>query len=163
MLLLFLKRLVNTFIGCNPQAQKEYDITQTACLDLQTTIAKAKKTEIKEKDLDKLQTKLNQATDKSNHVAETLRVHEEIARNAQDHFSKQIKPELNQELKKKEKELSEYTKKILQEYIQMERQSLEIQLSVVDALCEKINGVDILEDIDNFVDFCVSNFSTIQY
>lgn len=51
---------------------------------------------MKEKDLDKLLTKLNLANDKSLHAGETLRVHEEIARNAQEHFRKEVKPELHQ-------------------------------------------------------------------
>jgi len=100
--------------------------------------------------------KLNAATDKLNHAAETLRVHEEIGRNAQEHFRRQIKPDLYSDLKNREKERCEYTKNVLQEYIQMERQVLERQLNVVDALCDKINAIDILEDLECFVSNCVS-------
>lgn len=144
---------------------------------MQALLTKAKKTETKEKDLEKesfilivlilkLMVKLNIATEKSNYAGETLRVHEEIARNAQEHYRKEVKPELHQvitiitfynikDLKNREKERCEFTKNVLQEFIQMERQVLERQLIVVDALCDRINAIDISEDVENFVVNCV--------
>ncbi|KAJ3042116.1 Ras GTPase-activating protein 1 [Rhizophlyctis rosea] len=150
------KNLQDAYAGLK-KAKREYDNLQNVATDSANNHSKAKlTTTMKERDVEKLAQRAATASEKADYANEALQVHEELAKNAQEHYYGRLLPKLYQgkwqQIKQKEAERCALLRKALSDINYLEKTYREAGVGLVDAAAEHIAVIDVQEDIDDFVD-----------
>ncbi|KAJ3052857.1 Ras GTPase-activating protein 1 [Rhizophlyctis rosea] len=148
----YYKNLQDAFAGLR-KAKREYEGLQTLATDQANSHSKAKlASTMKERDVEKLAQRAATASEKADYANEALQVHEELAKNAQEHYHGQLLPALYQDIKTKEAERCTLVRKALSDINYLEKTYREAGVGLVDAAAEHIAVIDVQEDVEDFVE-----------
>ncbi|KAJ3291664.1 Ras GTPase-activating protein 1 [Borealophlyctis nickersoniae] len=135
------------------KAKREYESLQSQATDSANSHSRAKlQPAVKERDVEKLAQRAATASEKADYANEKLQVHEELCKNAEEHYYSQLLPALYQDIRAKEEERATLVRKTLSDVNYLEKNLRDNAVTVIDTTGEHITDIDVAEDIEDFVE-----------
>ncbi|KAJ1554973.1 hypothetical protein HK096_010872, partial [Nowakowskiella sp. JEL0078] len=149
-------RIVQEYQQNLRKAKKEHDNLVTQHVDLCSSLMKAQNAS-KEKEIDKLNLKVNAMGEKLKIASESLIMFEDTYRTAENDYNLHLIPGLSEELRNKEEERSLANKKLMLDFNQLEQQMIADSLKNGEIVGDIIKGIDVSDDMEKFSDNHMSN------
>ncbi|KAJ3316418.1 Ras GTPase-activating protein 1, partial [Blyttiomyces sp. JEL0837] len=105
----------------------------------------------KDRELEKLTQKMQVAIEKAKRSEDALQLSEEFCRNAHEDYYGLHLPGLYEEIRVREEERCLAAKRVMSDYLYLEKLHCQSFASLLDALAERIGAIDIAEDSEEFV------------
>ncbi|KAJ3083733.1 Ras GTPase-activating protein 1 [Quaeritorhiza haematococci] len=152
----YTRNLQDAYTGLK-KAKRDYDCLQQTANENATSLQKAQQSSsARDRDVDKLRQRTTAAIDKANHAQDTLQVIEDICRTAQDDYYTRLMPSLLDDIRNKEEERCLAVKRAVADWVNIEKFHGENQVSLMELFGDRINAVDVGEDMLDFVEYHLS-------
>ncbi|KAJ3414308.1 Ras GTPase-activating protein 1 [Chytridiales sp. JEL 0842] len=147
----YTRNLQDAYAGLK-KVKKEYEGLQALSNEAASYHWKAQQNPLtKDRELEKLSSKLQAAVDKARRAEETLQVCEEICRNAQDDYFQALLPRLYDDIRTTEEERLLSVKRVMSDYMYLEKLHGQSVSGLIEGLGDRVAGIDISEDAEEFV------------
>ncbi|KAI9357960.1 hypothetical protein DFJ73DRAFT_758094 [Zopfochytrium polystomum] len=139
------------------KVRKEYSSLQALANEALAAHQKAQlNASTKDRDMEKLTTRMNTAVEKAKRAEETLKICEEICNIADADFYLTLRPGLFEEIRQEEEDRYVSTRRVIIDYIYLEKLRAVSLGGMIDELGSSARGIDMAVDLDEYFELHVA-------